>query len=90
MGTKPACDGAVTAITSETHMPIILFEYKPVVDLRLEAIDLRSLMETLIQGYYCIYQHKVCSIIHCLTDLFQWYYESKAFEVQSSLVTQYI
>ena len=26
MGAKPACDGAITAITSETHMPIVLFE----------------------------------------------------------------
>ena len=31
-------------------------------------------METLIQGYYCLYQHKVRSVVHCLTDMFQWYY----------------
>ncbi len=71
---KPACDGAIVAVISDDKVPIILNEYKPVVDLRWDFVERHHLMEVLIQGYYCLYQHKVPTIIHCLTDLSQWYY----------------
>lgn len=75
-GAKPSCDAAIavtTAVVNKTT-PVLLFEYKPAVDTRETFVDHHSLMETLIQGYYCLYQHQVHSIIHCLTDMFQWYY----------------
>ena len=28
----------------------------------------------LIQGYYCLYQHQAHTLVHCLTNLSQWYY----------------
>lgn len=31
-------------------------------------------MEVLLQGYYCLNQHKVDTVIQCLTDLDKWYY----------------
>lgn len=74
VGAKPSCDGAIAAIVSNTKIPILLFEYKPVVDTRWDHVDQHSLMETLIQGYYCLHQYKVHSVVHCLTDMFQWYY----------------
>lgn len=73
-GVKPSCDGAVAALRSESNMPVLLFEYKPVVDTRIGYLDPHSLIETLIQGYYCLYQHELCSVVHCLTDMCQWYY----------------
>ena len=33
VGVKPACDAAVVAIVNETSMPVLLIEYKPVVDI---------------------------------------------------------
>ena len=70
-GVKPACDGAVVALINDAKKPIM---YKPVVDPRLDFVEHHHLMEVLIQGYYCLYQHKVPTFIHCLTDLSQWYY----------------
>ena len=31
-------------------------------------------MEVLIQSFYCLSQHRVSTVIHCLTKLQQWYY----------------
>ena len=93
-GVKPSCDGAVTAVTSETTMSVLLFEYKPVVDMRWGSLDIHSLMETLIQGYYCLYQHEVRSVVHCLTDMFQMVLfqtgESEALQAKGGMVPQYL
>ena len=77
-GAKPSCDAAININTTTAVVnvgnktaPVLLFEYKPIVDPRETFVDHHSLMETLIQGYYCLYQHQVHSIIHCLTDMFQ-------------------
>ena len=73
-GVKPASDAAVVvAITSKSTKPILLYEYKPVVDTRLDYVERHHIMEVLIQAYYCLYQHEVPTFIHCLTDLHQWY-----------------
>ena len=72
VGTKPACDGAVVA--AAVSKPVLLYEYKPVVDTRTNLVSHHHLMEVLLQAYYCLYQHKVPTYIHCLTDLSQWYY----------------
>ena len=77
-GQKPACDGALCALTlcgrDPLPKPLILYEYKPIVDPRCEAVNEDHLMEVLLQGYYCLRQYKLPTIIHCLTDLYQWYY----------------
>ena len=73
-GVKPACDAAVVAIVDGSKKPLVLFEYKPVVHTRKYSLGRQDLMEVLIQGYYCLYQHDVSSIVHCLTDLEQFYY----------------
>ena len=55
-GVKPASDGAVVAaITSKsTRKPLLLYEYKPVVDTRWNYVDCHHIMEVLIQAYYCL------------------------------------
>ena len=79
-GQKPACDGAVCATIMRsdgkktTNQPQVLYEYKPVVDPRFMSVNPDHLMEVLLQGYYCLHQYEPKSIIHCLTDLEQWYY----------------
>ena len=73
-GVRPACAAAVVAIIDGNEKPLVLFEYKPIVHPRKEVLARQELMEILIQGYYSLYQHGVSSVIHCLTDLEQFYY----------------
>ena len=81
-GAKPASDSAlVAAITKSVNSdkkliskPIVLYEYKPSIDTRSNHVNDHFMMEVLIQAYYCLYQYKVPTFIHCLTDLHQWYY----------------
>ncbi len=73
-GQKPATDTAVCVVTTHLTKPVILFEYKPVVDLRPKHVNRDHLMEVLIQGFYCLIQYRVRAVIQCLTDLNQWYY----------------
>ena len=76
-GTKPACDGAVSAIVvheGNPKKPLILYEYKPVVDPRTQFVHRNDLLEVLLQGYYCLFQHNRPTVLHCLTDLSQWFY----------------
>ena len=70
----PACDAAVVAIVDGSTKPFVLFEYKPAVDLRKDSLGRQDLMEVLIQGYYCLYQHDVSSMLYCLTYLERFYY----------------
>ena len=78
-GQRPACDGALCASLLQTSdlggtRPQVLYEYKPRVDTRLMAVDPNDLMEVVLQGYYCLCQYKLETVLHCLTDLQQWYY----------------
>lgn len=74
-GKKPSSDGAICVVTDiQDKKPLILYEYKPTVDTRKEHVYHQSLMEVLIQTFYWLKQHKVSTIIQCLTDLHQWYY----------------
>ena len=67
-GVKPASDAAVVAITSKsTRKPILLYEYKPVVDMRIDHVSSHHIMEVLIQAYYCLYQRKVPTFLHSYT-----------------------
>ena len=72
-GSKPSCDGNI-CVPLRNAKPLILYEYKPVVDMRMNSVDHRSLMEVLIQGVYCLNQYRVSTVIQCLTDLQQSYY----------------
>ena len=62
------------AFVDGNEKPLVLFEYKPAVHKRNDSLGQQDLMEVLIQGYYSVYQHDVSSIVHCLTDLEQFYY----------------
>lgn len=76
-GAKPFCDGNVCVILNVelcSKKPLILYEYKPVVDPWIERVNNHSLMEVLIQGFYCLDQYRVSTVIQCLTDLQQWYF----------------
>jgi hypothetical protein len=70
-GVKPASSAAVV---SKSRKPILLYEYKPAIDTRMDFVESHHIMEVLIKAYYCLYQHKVPTFIHCLTDLHDWYY----------------
>ena len=50
-GTKPASDGAICAIVScdSEYRPVVLYEYKPRVDTRLDYVGCHDLMELLLQ-----------------------------------------
>ena len=69
-GTKPA---AICAIDSSIS-PLIIYEYKPVVDPRCDHVNHHDLMEALIQAFYCLQQYDVSTVLLCLTDMKQWYY----------------
>ena len=77
-GAKPASDSAIAkSVYSDKKLiskPIVLYEYKPTVYPRSNHVNRHFMMEVLIQAYYCLYQYKVPTFIHCLTDLHQWYY----------------
>ena len=68
-GVKPYCDGSVAVFMDEKLQPLLLYEYKPVVDMRSNCVDHHHLMEVAIQGYYCLHQYQVCTVVQCLTDL---------------------
>ena len=70
-GVKPASGAAVV---SKSRKPILLYEYKPAIDTRMDFVESHHIMEVLIKAYYCLYQRKVPTFIRCLTDLQQWYY----------------
>ena len=75
-GVNPSYDTAlVLKVSSQTDdQPIVLYEYKPVVDTRSDSVDVRDLLEALMQGFYCIHFRKVPSIVQCLTDMYTWYF----------------
>ena len=73
-GTKPASDAALVVALVLQLKPVLLFEYKPVVDTRKAMVKRNDLMEVVLQGFYGLYQHNVPTLLHCLTDLSQWYY----------------
>ena len=88
-GVKPCCDGSVAVIMDGELRPLVLYEYKPVVDPRSQSVDVNHLMEVAIQGYYCLHQHKVCTVVQCLTDLYQWYYFKAVKTTYSKLHTEW-
>ena len=73
-GTKPASDAALVVALVHQVKPVLLFEYKPVVDTRKAMVKRNDLLEVVLQGFYGLYQHNVPTLLHCLTDLSQWYY----------------
>jgi hypothetical protein len=75
-GVNPSCDTAmVVTVSSQTdNQPIILYEYKPVVDPRRDYVNVRDLLEALMQGFYCVHFRKVTSIVQCLTDMHTWHF----------------
>ena len=75
-GVNPSCDTAmvVTVLSQTDNQPIILYEYKPVVDPRGAFVNTRDLLEALIQGFYCVHFRKVKSIVQCLTDMHTWHF----------------
>ena len=89
-GQKPACDGALCAIlasepagqpeSGDDTTPVVLYEYKPTVDTRCDTVNPDDLLELVIQGYYCLRQYNLRTLLHCLTDLQQWYYFKLTYE----------
>lgn len=77
-GKNPATDGAVVVavqVSSSSNMqPVIIYEYKPVVDLQIEVVDRKDLTELLIQGFYCFHQYDIDECLPCLTDLYRFHY----------------
>ena len=75
-GQKPSsCDGTISAVASPSlNHPVILYEYKPTVHPDPLIVNPDHLMELFLQGCYCLWQYKLQSIVHCLTDLNSWHY----------------
>lgn len=58
----------------ERKRPLVLYEYKPVIDFCFDRIGKRVIGEALLQARYCIQYHSVKSLLHCTTDMFNWHY----------------
>ena len=72
-GKNPSADAAVLSVVSN-NQPLLLYEYKPVVDVRRLSVNAQHLMELLIQGFYCLRNKGITKLLHCLTDLYAWHY----------------
>ena len=64
-GMKPASDAAMVVALVHQLKPVLLYEYKPVVDLRVDRVERNDLKEVVLKGFYCLYQHNVPTVIHC-------------------------
>ena len=60
-GTKPASDGGICAIicsddgsNNTGYRPVVLLEYKPVVDIRENFVKPDDLVEVAIQGFFLV------------------------------------
>lgn len=74
-GQNPASDVAVLLLHSKGMIrPLLLYEYKPIVDLRPMDVNERWLLQALHKAYYCLHENKIPSCIVCLTDLEAWHY----------------
>ena len=71
-----SCDTALITIVAtdqENTRPIFLCEYKPVIDPNCSDVLVNDLLETFVQGYYCLRSRKMESVLHCITDLYRWH-----------------
>ena len=55
-------------------IPVVVYEYKPVVHQDPRRVNGYDLMEALLQASYCLRFYNVPQIIHCLTYLSTWHY----------------
>ena len=72
-GKHPSTDAAVVA-TIRDGRPVLLCEYKPVVDFIPARIVSGDFIEILVQVYYCMKSYSLRTCLHCLTDLQVWHY----------------
>ena len=76
--TNPATDGAVIVAVHDSSPsyphPVIIYEYKPVVDPQMSVADKKDITELLIQGFYCFRQYEIDECLLCLTDLYRFHY----------------
>lgn len=72
-GKNPSADAAVVSVPGN-DLPLLLYEYKPVVDPRPPFVNTKDLLELLVQGFYCLCKRAISRVIHCLTDLYTWHY----------------
>ena len=68
-GKNPSADAAVLSVVSN-NQPLLLYEYKPVVDVRRLSVNAQHLLELLIQGFYCLRNKGITKLLYCLTDLY--------------------
>ena len=75
-GVNPSCNTAmvVTVLSQTDNQPILLYEYKPMVDPRRDFVNTRDLLEVLLRGFYCVHFRKVKSILQCLADMDTWHF----------------
>ena len=71
-GKNPSTDAALSIVND--HQPVLLYEYKSVVDTRRLSVNAQHLMELLVQGFYCLRNKGIAKLLHCLTDLYVWHY----------------
>lgn len=56
-GVKPASNAAMVVALVHDFKLVLLYEYKPVVDTRLDRVEHNDLMEVLIQGFNTMLLH---------------------------------
>ena len=85
-GQNPTADTAIIMLLESSGslgaetIPVVVYEYKPVVDPQFEMLNEKDLVEALLQASYCLRYYKISQMIHCLTDLRRWHY----FKVKTS------
>ncbi len=55
-------------LCAQVVKPIQLYEVKKIVGMSLSQVDSHDLAQTLVQGYYVLYEHAIPNVIVTLTD----------------------
>ena len=73
---NPSTDVAIILRTlrEQQYISRVLYEYKPGVHHLLDMVDIKHLIELLLQCYYVLKYEKQSDIMGCLTDLVTWHY----------------
>ena len=85
-GQNPSTDACVIMLLDLEVgycIPVVMYEYKPIVHSDRTRVDVSAMIEMLLQAHYCMRHHKIELVLHCLTDLKSWYY----FKLQFNKVT---
>lgn len=86
-GQNPSTDTCIVLLMescTKDSIPVVMYEYKPIVNPDPSRMDVSALIEMLLQAHYCMRTHNLDTVLHCLTDLKSWYYYKIGFNKGTS------